>query len=449
MKTYKLTRGGLRLADTRMPYIDITQNQMPEFFSNAYLPGISVLPMLQHRGEAARCLVEAGARVHEGMLIGRGEAKGAAHIHAPVSGRVLKIVDWRMPNSNFCKAVVLRMEGAFSLLGRPQEKWRTHSLSAHEIRRVFLEKGLIDMDGEGSALHEQVASLRSKNRDASIILNLIQDEPWRVAALFVAKFFTKEIVEGLNLLFRASSAKTIYCAISPKKKSLARAIVEEAVRIDLPLELVYCEEKYPMSNSTWLSNLLARYGKGSNYSKKAASGGYLVTGPSSLLAIYNALTHNVPLLERFIAVGGSAVKNPSILRIRLGTRIGDAIAECGGFVDEPKRIVLNSLIRGESVNDLDTPITKTVQSIIIEGRSEPNLFAPSDCIGCGDCRAVCPLALNPEHLLKLCLLGSIDQAYTEGLSQCIACSSCSVVCPSRIPIGLIISKSKNRGSRDE
>ena len=445
MKVYRLPRGGFRITDSRIPGTESDAGPVQEPCAIADLPAISVVPLTQHAGPASRTLVASGDLVHEGMLVGRAEARGAAHIHAPVSGRVLKIVRWRMSDGRETEALVLRMQGAFTLLGKRRETWDADSISPHELKRVLQDKGVVDMEGDGAPLAELIARYRSASKGTVLLFNALHDDPWKTANRYVARQYPEKMIRALALLARAASMDTIYCAIAPEDRELARSLAEEAVARKVPLEFLYCERRYPLGAREELSRLLIRRRGGTPAANSSAADAPFVLGASTLLAVHDALVHNLPVLERHVAVGGSAVKNPAILRVRLGTRIGDVIAECGGFVDDPGRIVLNSLINGLSVDDLDVPITKTVHAIIVEGRSSSGSIKSAPCISCGECRQVCPRLLDPERLLKMALRGRIGDLRTGGLADCIACNACAVVCPSRIPIPTIFRSADGKG----
>ena len=202
-------------------------------------------------------------------------------------------------------------------------------------------------------------------------------------------------------------------------------------------------DRYPQRNSRELDYSLRLFEK-----KNGIEFGAIVPfSPSTLAAVYDAVRANVPLLERYVAVGGSAVKRPAVLRLRIGARIGDAIAECGGFLEEPRRIVVGSPLTGNAVSDLDVPVTKTTFAVAALTDCQIRGSVVRACINCGSCRRVCPVGLDPERLHKLALLGLYEQAKSDGALSCHGCGCCATVCPSRLPLRATIALCAANGRR--
>jgi electron transport complex protein RnfC len=180
-----------------------------------------------------------------------------------------------------------------------------------------------------------------------------------------------------------------------------------------------------------------------NYGKKEGIelGSLLILGPVTLAAVYDAVKLRKPALDRYIAVGGSAVKNPQILKVRIGTRVKELFAECGGFTRKPRRIAADSPLLGRVIADLDEPITKTSYGLFAFSEGPKVGTAPGTCISCGECRNVCPIGLDPEEIYKRNrITGNFKEEFTQtGAAECHSCRCCDVVCPSRLPLSSAIS----------
>jgi electron transport complex protein RnfC len=232
---------------------------------------------------------------------------------------------------------------------------------------------------------------------------------------------------------RAARVNRILFAFSHKEEEMGRALMAEAEKWDIPLSLVLVGSRYPQRNRRELELVLR------NYEKKEAQelGTLLILGPATLAAVHDAVKLKKPILDRYVAVGGSAVKKPQVMKVRIGTRIGEVFAECGGFIDRPKRIATGSPLLGRTVEDLNEPVIKTSYAVFAMLGSQAWSSAVRNCIGCGECRVVCPVGLDPEELYKRA--GRLKPGeIPAGGAECHGCGCCEAVCPSRLPLSGVI-----------
>jgi electron transport complex protein RnfC len=203
----------------------------------------------------------------------------------------------------------------------------------------------------------------------------------------------------------------------------------------VPVSLVLTGSRYPQGHRRELELVLRAWEK----REGPSLGSLLVLGPASLAALRDAVLLHKPVLERYVAVGGSAVKEPQVIRARLGTRLGELFAECGGFTGMPARIATGSPFLGRPVTDLDEPVTRTVYAVFALLEGAPG---EAECISCGECRAVCPAGFDPEELYKICRRDGAPvppqppEDYSE--NHCHGCGCCELVCPSRLPLSSLL-----------
>jgi len=152
------------------------------------------------------------------------------------------------------------------------------------------------------------------------------------------------------------------------------------------------------------------------------------------------------LIERCVTVTGGAVRRPGVLKVRVGTRVGDLFEECGGLSEAPGKIVLGGPMRGASISSLDFPVTKGVSGVMAFTQAEARTGPELPCIRCGACVEACPWGLVPTRLHKLIQRGDVTAALAEGLSSCTECGCCSFACPSRIPLADSLRRGKRSGA---
>jgi electron transport complex protein RnfC len=391
------------------------------------------------------------------MLVGRSKDPGSANIHASVPGTVLRTVSWHMLEGHTNEALVIRMEGAFDKLGRRVEIFPWQGFSATKLRELITEYGVVAMESTGLPVTELMASFQTAGSPRTLVVRCVFDDPWLAADYVLCKERLKEIAEGSVIAAHAAEAERIVYAVSRNEYELGDRFLAEASAYDIPASVVVVGSRYPQRNSRELELVLRLYAK-----KKAIDlGTLLFLGPATLAAIHDAVKLRQPILERYVAVGGAAIKKPQVMKVRLGTRIGDLFEECGGFTGEPKRIATGSPILGRMVQDLDEPVIKTTHAVF--ALREVGGGHSRNCISCGECRAVCPVELDPEELFKAAKIacptetdrqsavmadkGPVLAARVSLAGRCHGCCCCEVVCPSRLPLSaMIVNLAANRWS---
>jgi electron transport complex protein RnfC len=423
MKVYAFPRGGLSFIDSTVP------QKGPSVV--AYLPSLSVIPLVQHTGGRAYPIVSVGDPVREGMLIGRGQGLGSANVHATVPGRVIRMVSWKTAGGRTNDALVIRMEGGFERLGKREEIFPWAGLSSFDLQRIIAEYGIVEMEGSGKPVSDMLSALRSAREPLTLVVRCVFDDPWLAADRVLCGERLKALAEGALIMARAGRVSRVVFALSQGERELGEALLAEAGGWDIPSSLVLVGSRYPQRNRRELELVLRNYGR----KEGVELGSLLILGPATLAAVHDAVKLKKPILDRYVAVGGSAVKSPQVMKVRIGTRIGEVLAECGGFIDRPKKIAAGSPILGQAVVDLDEPIVKTSYAIFAMLEGQTGGTVERNCISCGECRTVCPVGLDPEELFKLAR-GPGGPA--PGASECHGCGCCEAVCPSRLPLSTVI-----------
>jgi electron transport complex protein RnfC len=431
MKIYSFPRGGLAFEDATVPPRDSSVV--------AFLPGLSVIPLIQHSGGRAFPVVSVGDTVKEGMLIGRGRGQGSANVHATVPGRVVRAVSWQMGEGFTNDALVIRMEGGFERLGKREEIFPWEGLSSYELQRIITDYGVVEMEDSGRPVAEMISAVRNVKEPLTLVVRCVFDDPWLAADYVLCRERIKAVAEGAYIMARAGKVNRIVFALSHREKDLGEALMAEAGKWELPMSLVLVGSRYPQRNRRELELVLRAYEK----KESLALGTLLILGPATLAAVHDAVKLKKPILDRYVAVGGSAVKCPQVMKVRIGTRIAGLLAECGGFTGKPKRIATGSPLLGRTVSNLDEPVTKTCSAVFAMLGNQTGASAERNCISCGECREVCPVGLDPEELYKQAA-GQKPEYRPRGAEGCHGCGCCEVVCPSRLPLARVISGNRRR-----
>jgi len=420
MKVYSFPHGGIVYDDPAAPQKNTTVN--------AYLPSLSVIP-LGYNNKKSYPVVSPGEIVKEGMLIGRsaGVGTGTVNVHATVPGRIIRKISWNDCDNISNEALVIKMEGAFEKLGRKEEVFSWNGMNGYDLQKIISEYGVVEMENYGKPLSEMI-SLARKEEKLTLVIRCIFDDPWLVADYALCKERFKAVIEGASIVAKACfKVSRVIIAVSYPEKELGQMLLSEAGKINIPLSLVLTSSRYPQRSKRELELALRIYEKKENFS----FGSFLILGPAVLAAAFDAVVYKKPVLERYVAVGGSAVKRPQIMKVRIGTRIGELIEQCGGFYEKPERIVTGSPISGKEVMYLDEPVVKTCYAVAAMSKHKTAFHKPQNCINCGECRAVCPVGLDPQNIYKRI---KAEQIINDLSTGCQGCGCCKIVCPSALPL---------------
>jgi len=419
MKIYSFPRGGL-------PYNDTSAPAKSEAV-NAYLPALSVVP-LGDSTKKVTPVVSIGEMVREGMLIGKAAGAGAVNVHAAVPGRVVRKVSWRDVNGIENDALLIRLEGSFEKLGKKEDIYIWSGLNAYDIQKTISECGVAEMENSGRPLSDMISASRKVNDKLTLVVRCVFDDPWLVADYALCRDRLDAVIEGAAIVAKSCMKVTqIIFAVSHQEKELGELLISGSGKLEVPSSLVLTGSRYPQRNSREIELVLRQYEK----KEGVDLGSLLILGPAVLAAVYDAVVHKKPVLDRYVAVGGSAVKHPQIMKVRIGTRIGEIIEQCGGFSENPERIVTGSPLSGREVMFLDEPVGKTCYAIAAMSKSQVAVHGQQNCINCGECRAVCPVGLDPQNIYKRIMMLEIE---SSGATGCHGCGCCKMVCPSALPL---------------
>jgi electron transport complex protein RnfC len=409
--------------------------------ANAPVPSVAVIPLLQHAGSAARCVVKPGDLVREGMLIGKADGVSSANVHSSIPGRVAEVRQWRTIAGLSCEAVVIELGGEFDRSGRPQETRGWEGLSRMDLLGRIQTAGVVGLGGEQVPTHLKLA-LTPGRTVSLLVANGIDCEPSLSADSVLTREKAREIAEGIRICRALLNPTRTVLALGEESARCAEEFEHVFREFHLSCEILHMPSRYPQGNEQLILSTL----EGGR--PKAPAPSSVVLNVATLNAIYEAVALDRPLIERILTVTGLPVAAPKNLKVRIGTRIGDLFDDCGGFTSEPGKIVMGGPMRGIAVDSLDAPVTKGTLGVMAFSRSEARTRTQWPCIHCGACVEACPWDLVPTRLFKLIQQGDMNAATAEGLDRCTECGCCAFTCPSHIPLVDVMrtGKSRERGA---
>ncbi|SVA09812.1 uncharacterized protein METZ01_LOCUS62666 [marine metagenome] len=167
--------------------------------------------------------------------------------------------------------------------------------------------------------------------------------------------------------------------------------------------------------------------------KFASDVGVLCLNVGTVVAIFDAVVENRPLISRAVTVAGSAVKVPKNFQVRLGASY-DYLLSFTDFEKGKHKVSMAGMMMGVKLKEKNYSVTKNTNCIFVDMDERNTPAKAKECIRCGLCNTVCPVNLLPQQLYWYSKGENIDKALEYNLLDCIECGCCSYVCPSRIPL---------------
>ncbi len=235
--------GGLRLRHNKQVACRHPLEPLP-------VPQRLVVPLLQHRGLPARCVVTPGQRVLKGQLIGdlpdqasNGAIRGS-RVHAPTSGvvRTLETRTMAHATGQAGPCVVIDADG--------KDEWiacegLTDGFEAppDQLRQRLRDAGVV---GLGGAVFPTDHKLDHPVPVHTLILNGAECEPYIACDEMLMREQPDRLLAGAELLRRAVGAERVILAIEDQMDRVATALRDaEAPPDAVPAELVQVPALYP------------------------------------------------------------------------------------------------------------------------------------------------------------------------------------------------------------
>lgn len=399
---------------------------------NAGIPNTVVIPMSQHMGKPADLLVQADDVLTEGMLIGKAAGFFSVNVHSSVAGKVREITEIYLANGMKSQAVVVEVEEGFdpeaSSMFLAKENWRT--MSDEDIVNRIADMGVAGLGGATFPTHIKYA-IKDRNVEY-LVVNGVECEPFLTADHRLMLEKSDCIIEGIEISRKVLNADNVIIGIEANKPDAIQSLRDSIIRKNLDFEVVALKTRYPQGDEKQLLK--------ATINREVPSGalpldiGAVVSNVGTLYAIYEAVVLKKPVIERIVTVSGSILKNPGNFKVRLGTSIRELVDACGGFTEEPVKMIAGGPMMGFSIFDLNAPVTKGVSGILALSERDLKPAGETACISCGRCIHACPMGLSPTTLFKLIDHQDYEKAKQENLLDCKECGCCGFTCPARLPL---------------
>ena len=387
------------------------------------VPKTVYIPMAMHIGAPAVLAVKVGDAVKVGTLIGESGAGLSSPVYSSVSGTVKKIDEIIAIAGNHVPTVVIESDG---------EQTIDESISPYEVntKEAFLaalrKSGIVGLGGAGFPTPIKLNA--DNSRVDTLVINGAECEPYITSDTRTMLDGADDVAYGISLICKFLEIDNVVIGIEKNKPqciSSMRKATEKmsGVRV-MPLPSVYPQggEKVLTYHTT---------GRVIPQGKLPLDVGIIVINCTTVAAIAKFIRTGMPLVEKCVTVDGSAVSEPKNLIAPIGTPVGELIKECGGFKEEPRKVLYGGPMMGIALPDLTSPILKQTNAVIFMGEKEATPPPVTPCIKCGACIEACPLSLDPVAISKAYKAGEPDTLERLKVDVCMECGCCSYVCPAK------------------
>ncbi len=424
MKLFRI-RGGVHPDDRK----NLSAEQAIE---NLPMPPLLHIPLQQHIGAPAEPLVRRGEVVRKGQLLARSQGMISAPVHAPTSGRIMGIGGYPAHHASglLVRTITLQPDGYDEWDDDCVGEADPFTLEPDEIAKRVAGAGIVGMGGATFPSAVKL-NLRKRYELDTLVINGAECEPYLTCDDRLMRERAEDVRDGVLLIARALRVQKILFAIENNKPQ-AQQSMREVAKSCPELQVVGLPTRYPMGSEKHLVQTLV--GKETPARGLTADIGVVVHNVATAAAVNDALRHGRPLISRLVTVTGGAIKQPRNLHVPIGTPLDHLVKFCGGFHDEPAKLISGGPMMGQPLPNLRVPVIKGSSALLALSTEEVKSQTEMPCIRCASCVSACPCGLLPLSMAANIRAGSLEASVDLGLLDCIACGSCAYVCPSHIPL---------------
>ncbi|MFO8154820.1 MAG: electron transport complex subunit RsxC [Pseudomonadota bacterium] len=404
----------------------------------APLPPELILPLQQHIGDPAEPVVEVGQHVLAGELIARCSEYLGVPVHASTSGTVTAIEERPVAHPSGLRApcIVIAADGE-DTWAEPTPLPDYPSIEPDRLRQHIRKAGIVGLGGAG---FPSAVKLNSGGRAVeTLILNGAECEPYITCDDRLMRDDAEAILRGLLVMRHALSARHCIIAVEDNKPAAITALKSERARLAherpevVEVNIVAVPTRYPAGGEKQLIHTLTGREVPSN--GLPVHIGVICHNVGTAAAIHRAVNEGRPLVERLVTITGSAIPDPGVWRVRLGSPIGTLVESRVERREAIGEVIVGGPMMGFRLFHHEAPVVKTNNCLLVPAADEVRRSPePMPCIRCGACVDVCPARLLPQQLYWYARDKDLDKAQAFNLFDCIECGCCAYVCPSNLPL---------------
>ena len=386
------------------------------------------IPMAMHIGKPAIPTVAVGDLVRVGTKIGEADGAVSANIYSSVSGKVVKFVDHLLYNGSTTTAVVIESDGEMTV----DETVAPPAIqNGKDLVAAIKAGGIVGLGGAGFPTHVKFDV--DPERMEYLIVNGCECEPHVTSDTMTMLNRGEDMAYALRALNQHLGIKNVIIGIESNKKEAIAAMQKMAASIDeCAVRVKVLPTVYPQGGEKVL--VYHTTGRKIAANKLPIDVGCVVINCTTLATIGAYLKTGMPLVEKCVTVDGGAIKNPQNVMVPVGTSMKDLFEFCGGFTEQPAKLIYGGPMMGVTVPNAEMPVLANTNAVLALTNKEAKLPKTTACIRCGACVNTCPFGLAPVAISKAYDNRAAEELMALSADSCMECGCCSFVCPANRPL---------------
>ena len=389
---------------------------------NAFIPSEIYVPLEENQNKP-----KIGKKIKEGEIL---SSFNNVNNHSSIPGVLSEIKKITMPNGKKSDAAVIKTEGSFSYVGHKIVKSEWNMFSSSKIISLLEENGVHNSFYNYEPISNILLNVDIE-KENTLGVRLFNLDPSVVTDCFIFEKYSEQVLEGAFILAKAINASHVVFFYTKEQKE----IIEDLECTELP-EDFSCEylqvsvKKHSFGTADELNYFVKK--------QDMVINSFVDT--STCYAAYEAVALCKPVVDTFVQISGTLLKEEKFFKVKRGTPLKNLIEECGLTKKPPYKVVINGLLKGVAILDPNTPITDYVKSVTLLASKEVSKQKQYACIRCGDCFRACPVGIKPNVLFAMYHYNQdISNEYKKMAKLCSQCGRCNTVCSSRLPLYQTIS----------
>ena len=419
-----------KLGGVRAPHNKNTADKQPVAMP---VPPEVVIPMAMHIGAPAKPAVAVGDAVKVGQIIGEAQGFVSSPVHSSVSGTVKGIQEITGVTGAKTMAVRIAADGeqtVFEGISKPSVS------NVDEFLAAVRDSGSVGLGGAG---FPTAVKLKVGESLDYLIVNGAECEPYVTSDTRTMTDDAEYVWKGVLLLKEYIRPENIVIGIEANKPGPIGKMRELSAGAE-GVVVKTLPSKYPQGGEKVL--IYSVTGRIVPEGKLPLDVGVVVINCTTLAHIAKYFETGMPLVTKCVTVDGTAVSSPNNVIAPIGTPVSALFDFCGGFKEEPKKILLGGPMMGIAIPDTDMPVTKTTNAALAFEKKAAAVPEESACIHCGRCAMSCPMGLMPLDVDTAYKLNKPERLESLKANLCMECGCCAFSCPAFRPLTQVMKLSK-------